>query len=270
VTIFVGLTGGIASGKSTVARLLESRGAIVVDADRVAHDLLAPGTPVHQAVVERFGPGILSPDGTIDRRALAATVFAPAASPTAAQSAPPNPADSREDQAARTDAASSAGGQVLTGSGSSGGPAAGTGTGSSGSQARIDLEAIIHPAVWREVAERVAEARDAERADGRLRVVVVDAPLIVESLPDRGASIGLQALIVVSARVEDQIERSLGLGRSADDVRARMAAQAPPAQKLAAADYVVDNRGTLEDLERSVDVLWTDLIARFGPDPSTR
>ena len=212
MTVFVGLTGGIASGKSTVARLLEARGAIVVDADHVAHDLLSPGTSVHRAVVERFGEGILSTDGTVDRRALAGAVFGA----TAVQGA------------------------------------------------RWELEAIVHPAVWQEVASQVDAARKAEEADGRLRVVVVDAPLIVETLPDRGRSIGLQALIVVAARVEDQIERSLGLGRSAEEVEARMAAQAPSAQKLAAADYVVDNRGTLDDLERSVDVLWTDLVERLG------
>jgi dephospho-CoA kinase len=212
VTVLVGLTGGIASGKSTVARLLEARGAIVVDADRVVHDLMRPGTDVHRAVVERFGESILSADGTIDRRALAGTVFGDSAAP----------------------------------------------------QARRELEAIIHPAVWREVARRAGAAREAEEADGRLRVIVVDAALIVETLADRGRAIGLQALIVVAARVEDQIERSLGLGRSAEEVEARMAAQAPSEQKLAAADYVVDNRGTLEDLERSVGVLWADLVERLG------
>jgi dephospho-CoA kinase len=210
VTVFVGITGGIASGKSTVARLLDARGAIVIDADRVTHELLRPGTAVHRAVVERFGESVLGDaGGAVDRRSLGALVFA---SP----------------------------------------------------EARRDLEAIVHPAVWREVAGRLEAARQAEQADGRLRVVVLDAPLIVETLPDRGRRIGLQALIVVAARVEDQMERSLGLGRSEQDVRARMAAQATQEHKLAVADYVVDNRGTLDELERSVDALWTDLVERLG------
>ena len=210
MTVFVGITGGIASGKSTVARLLEARGAIVIDADRVTHELLRPGTAVHRAVVERFGESVLGDaGGAVDRRSLGALVFA---SP----------------------------------------------------EARRDLEAIVHPAVWREVAGRLEAARQAEQADGRLRVVVLDAPLIVETLPDRGRRIGLQALIVVAARVEDQMERSLGLGRSERDVRARMAAQATQEHKLAVADYVVDNRGSLDELERSVDVLWTDLVERLG------
>ena len=71
-----GLTGGIASGKSTVARILEEFGAQVIDADRVGHELLRRPHPVHQQVVARFGQGILGPDGEIDRKLLGAMVFA--------------------------------------------------------------------------------------------------------------------------------------------------------------------------------------------------
>jgi dephospho-CoA kinase len=74
--LLVGLTGGIGSGKSTVARMLGSRGAIVLDADRLAREAVAPGTPGHEAVTARFGDAVLAPDGTIDRPALAALVFA--------------------------------------------------------------------------------------------------------------------------------------------------------------------------------------------------
>jgi dephospho-CoA kinase len=75
----IGLTGAIASGKSEVARLLAARGARVVDADRVAHDVYRPGSDGHVALLAAFGPRILAPDGAIDRRALAAVVFADAA-----------------------------------------------------------------------------------------------------------------------------------------------------------------------------------------------
>lgn len=71
----VGLTGGIGSGKSTVSALLAERGAEVVDADRVAREVVAPDGPAYQAVVDRFGPDVVAPDGTIDRPALAARVF---------------------------------------------------------------------------------------------------------------------------------------------------------------------------------------------------
>lgn len=72
----VGLTGGIGSGKSSVADLLVQRGAVLVDADRVARDVVAPGGPAYQPLIERFGPGIVAADGTIDRPALAALAFA--------------------------------------------------------------------------------------------------------------------------------------------------------------------------------------------------
>ena len=71
----IGLTGGIGSGKSTVARLLGDRGAHVVDADVLAREALAPGTPGLAAVAEAFGDGVLTPDGALDRQALAAVVF---------------------------------------------------------------------------------------------------------------------------------------------------------------------------------------------------
>ncbi|MFN3762027.1 MAG: dephospho-CoA kinase [Anaerolineae bacterium] len=71
----IGLTGNIATGKSTVARMLRDLGATVIDADRVAHEVMRAGTPIHQAVVEAFGPQVLRPDGEIDRARLGAMVF---------------------------------------------------------------------------------------------------------------------------------------------------------------------------------------------------
>ncbi len=72
----VGLTGGIGSGKSAVADLLVARGAQLIDADQVARDVVAPGGPAYQPLVDRFGSGIVAADGTIDRPALAAVAFA--------------------------------------------------------------------------------------------------------------------------------------------------------------------------------------------------
>jgi dephospho-CoA kinase len=71
----VGLTGGIGSGKSAVADLLVERGAVLIDADQVARGVVAPGGPAYQPLIDRFGPGIVAPDGTIDRPALAAVAF---------------------------------------------------------------------------------------------------------------------------------------------------------------------------------------------------
>jgi len=71
----IGLTGGIATGKTTVLRMLEKLGAETIDADRIAHQVIEPGGPAYQAVVEAFGPEILRPDGAIDRQKLGAMVF---------------------------------------------------------------------------------------------------------------------------------------------------------------------------------------------------
>src|SRR5687767_13860570 len=73
--ILIGLTGGIASGKSTVARLLEEKGAFVIDADRIGHEVMAPGGPAFEAVVARFGRDILTKDGAVDRSKLGPIVF---------------------------------------------------------------------------------------------------------------------------------------------------------------------------------------------------
>lgn len=72
----IGLTGGIASGKSTVARILERLGAVIIDADLLSREAVLPGTTAHNAIVSEFGPGILLPDANIDRKALGRIIFA--------------------------------------------------------------------------------------------------------------------------------------------------------------------------------------------------
>ena len=197
--LLVGLTGGIGSGKSTVARMLEARGAVVFDADAMAREAVEPGTAGHDAVVDRFGANVLGPGGELDREALASIVFA-------------DPA------------------------------------------ARRDLEAIVHPEVRRLLAE------GCEAYQGSDSVVVFSAPLLVET----GMHTAFEVLIVVSAPVQTQVERLLrDRAMSEEQVRARIAAQAPLEEKAAVADVVVDNDGTLEDLRDRVDRLWNDLRARL-------
>ena len=196
--LLVGLTGGIGSGKSTVARLLEKRGAVVFDADLLAREAVAPGTPGHAAVIERFGADVLAPGGELDREALASIVFA-------------DPS------------------------------------------ARRDLEQIVHPEVRRLFAEGSEAYRDTDR------VVVFSAPLLVES----GMHTAFEILVVVSATVATQIERLMRQrGMSEASIRARIDAQAPLEDKAAAADFIVDNEGTLDELESQVERLWNDLSAR--------
>lgn len=196
--LLVGLTGGIGSGKTTVARMLERRGAVVFDADVLARKAVEPGTPGFNAVVERFGASVLAPGGDLDREALASIVFA-------------DPA------------------------------------------ARRDLEAIVHPEVRRMFAEACEAYRDTDA------VIVFSAPLLVET----GMHTAFDVLIVVSATEGTQIERLMrGRGMSEEQIRARMAAQAPLEEKAAVADILIDNEGTLEELEAQVDRVWTDLRAR--------
>jgi dephospho-CoA kinase len=202
--LLVGLTGGIGSGKSTVARLLERRGAVVFDADALAREAVEPGTPGHDAVVERFGANVLAPGGELDREALASIVFA-------------DPA------------------------------------------ARRDLEAIVHPEVRRLFAEGCEAYRDTDR------VVVFSAPLLVET----GMHTAFEVLVLVSTPVEAQIERLLReRAMSEEQVRARIAAQAPLEEKAAVADVIVDNEGNLEDLEAQVDSLWDELRTRAAAMPA--
>lgn len=189
--VVLGLTGGIGSGKSTVSALLAERGAVVVDADAIVRDLQRPGMPVFEAMVERFGPGIVAADGTLDRPAVAALVF--------------------DDPAALA-----------------------------------DLNAIVHPAVGAEIARRLAEEAATDH------VVVLDVPLLVES-----GRAGLDGVVVVDVGPEVAVRRVVEhRGMPEADARARMRRQASREERLARADRVVDNSGTLDDLRRQVDDLW--------------
>ena len=189
--LLVGLTGGIGSGKSTASGLLAGKGARVIDADKIVREVQAPGTPVFRGMVERFGPGIVAADGTLDRQAVADIVF--------------------------TDA-----------------------------DALADLNAMVHPAVAAEIARRLEEAATTDD------VVILDVPLLVESGRD-----DLVALLVVDVDPELAIAR---LGEHPqfreDDARARIALQASREERRAHADRVIDNGGTLADLERQVDDAW--------------
>lgn len=192
----VGLTGGIGSGKSTVLEMLQRRGAIVIDADAIVHELQRPGTEVFDAMVEAFGEGIVAPDGTLDRPVVAAIVF------------------NDESELER-------------------------------------LNEIVHPAVGKEVLERLAAA-------GQDAIVVIDIPLLTENTRKERR---LEKVIVVDVSPETQVERAVARGASESDVRARIASQATRHERLALADHVIDNEGSLEALEAQVDELWSKLSA---------
>lgn len=130
---------------------------------------------------------------------------------------------------------------------------------------RARLESISHPGIYREIAKLIEQQRDS------VGLVVLDAPLLVETLKDRGRSLGLDALVVVNSGPADQIERMVAdRGMTTQEAEARIAAQTTAESRLAVADYVIDNRGSFEELEEAVGLLWDDLQGRFGgPKPSS-
>ena len=199
--IVLGVTGNIASGKSTVVRMLKAKGARHIDADLVYRELVGPGQPLLSRLVERFGPGIVAPDGSLDRRALGAIVFS-------------DPA------------------------------------------ALADLDAITHPAVIAEIDRRVAEIPAG--------VVVIDAVKLIES----GHADHCDVVWLVVAPPEAQVTRLMERNTlSRDEAMRRVAAQPPLAPKIARADRIIENAGTLEELRAQVDAAWRELVSGQPADP---
>lgn len=197
----IGLTGGIASGKSVAARVLAGLGIGIVDADQIAREIVAPGSDGLAAVVAAFGSEVLTAEGALDREKVAARVF-------------------REPEA------------------------------------RKILQAITHPRIAVRSAERLAALAATETP-----YVVYDAPLLVEV----GAHKGLDALIVIAAERDTQVARAVARdGMTRDEAERRIAAQLPLADKVAVADYVVNNDGTLEALEAAVHATHRRILERFG------
>jgi dephospho-CoA kinase len=198
----VGLTGGIGSGKSTVSARLAQLGAVVIDADLLAREVVTAGSDGLAAIVAEFGPDVLTPAGELDRTALGRLVFGDVA-------------------------------------------------------ARERLEAIVHPLVRRRAAEIEATAP----ADA---VVVHDIPLLVET----GQADRFDAIVVVD--VDEDVQRGrlmASRGMTEDQARARIGAQASRRQRLAFADHVLVNNGSVADLMTAVDALWRELRTGSGHRP---
>lgn len=193
----VGLTGGIAAGKSEVLRLLAQHGAVTIDADGLAREVVEPGTPGLQRIVDEFGRAMLTADGRLDREQLAEVVF--------------------------TD-----------------------------EPARRRLEGIVHPLVRARSEELESAAIEHDPA----AVVVHAIPLLVET----GQVDRFDAVIVVDVSPERQTERLMTLrGMSSEQAHSRVISQAKREERLAAADVVLHNDGSLQDLATQVDELWPDL-----------
>jgi len=193
----VGLTGGIGAGKSEVSRRLAAQGAIVIDADAIAREVVGPGTPGLEQVIAVFGPHMLRADGALDRERLGEVVFA-------------DPAKLAQ------------------------------------------LNGIVHPLV----GKRMTELETTADADA---IVVHDVPLIAEN----DLAPGYDVVVVVDTPPALQLDRLMKLrGMSEDQARARMAAQATRERRLAIAGFVIDNSGSLGELDRQVGDLWAELRRR--------
>ena len=201
----LGLTGGIASGKSVVGEMFVKLGAHLADADAVAHTLMRPGSAVYDEVVRRFGREILNPDGSINRPRLAEAAFGV----------------------------------------------------SGGAPPRVkELNEIVHPAVIAHENEWIKEIGDRDPK----AIAIVEAALILEA----GAADRFDRLIVVTCQPEQRILRyARRLGISEDAARAevtrRMAAQIPDEEKIKAADFVIDNSGSLDATEQQVQQVFAEL-----------
>lgn len=193
----IGLTGGIGSGKTTVASRLKTLGARIVDADKIAREIVEPGEPALAELAEAFD-GVLNADGTLNRAELARQAFA---TPEATEK----------------------------------------------------LNSITHPRIRERTLERFAQARTEA-----VPVLVYDMPLLIEN----GEYKKMDHVLVVDAADEIRIDRLVNSrGLDEDDARRRIAAQISREERLAAADSVVDNSGTRDQLLQQVDTFWEQVVA---------
>jgi len=202
----VGLTGGIASGKSIVGEMFVACGAHLIKADQIAHELMQPGQAVYEEVVRHFGAGILNPDGTVSRPKLAEAAFGE----------PDQRTPSRVDE----------------------------------------LNRIVHPAVIRRQESWMDEVG---QQDGHA-VAIVEAALILEA----GAGKRFDRLVVVTCRPEQRTQRfadrlKIDQETARNQVRRRMSAQLPDEEKIKAADYVIDNSGSLDATKKQVSEIYERL-----------
>ncbi len=198
----IGLTGGVASGKSAVAAILRELGATVISADAIAREIVEPGSAALEEIVTAFGREMLHPDGRLDRARLATHIFADTA-------------------------------------------------------ARARLNAITHP----RIRERLR--REVERLQAVLpsrAVIVLDIPLLLDTAARD--TFPIEGVIVVAADEAAQLERLRRRdGLNEEDGRRRLQAQRPLREKVAEADWLIDNSGTPAETRRQVEALWRRLIA---------
>lgn len=194
------LTGGIGSGKSTIASLFVEQGAFLVDADAISRSLMEPGEAVLARTVAEFGEHLLDEEGRLNRPTLARIVF-------------------------------------------------------NDEQARLRLNAIVHPAIRERAAQLVEQAQSEPGFSG---VVLEDIPLLVET----GDPSAFEGVVVVRTPLATRLQRLVSSrGMSEEDARARIAAQATDEQREAIATWIIDNGGSLEETTEQVRAVWQQMVA---------
>ena len=204
--LVLGLTGGIGAGKSTLAQLLKLKGAVVIDADEVAREVIAPTGSVWEKLVDRFGEDILFKDKTIDRKKLGSIVFF----------------DAKELRA---------------------------------------LNRLTHPAIRDAINKRLSRVKRGAAAG---QIIIVDAPLLAEA----GLVSSVDLVVVVSAPEEVRLERLRKQGLTVKEAKARIRSQTPDAKRQEFADYVLENEGTLKDLQGKAGKLWRYLQKKLSSSAS--
>jgi dephospho-CoA kinase len=204
----IGLTGGIATGKSLVGRMFAELGAHIIDADKIGHELMVPGKPVYDEVVKRFGSEILNDDKTVNRGKLAEIAF-----------------DQRRPRI-------------------------------------YELNSIVHPGVIQAYEKWMEEigAREPQA------IAILEAALLLEA----GLRRRFDRIIVVSCKPQQRIERwekrlNVDADAARKEVTRRMMAQAPDEAKIQAADYVIDNSGTVEETQKQVQQVYESLVLQARP-----
>lgn len=222
----IGLTGGIASGKSSVGRLLRSLGACVIDADEIARIVVEPGRPAYQKLVATFGPEIL--------QAASADHLAKSVSASTSTSTSQSGSQGVLASAAPIDRAKLAA-RVF-----------------SDPAARAQLNAITHPEIGKESAARMQDA-----LSNGAPLVVYEATLLVEN----ASYLGFDGLLVVDIPEDLQIARAISRGLPREQAEARLHAQTTRAARCAAANWIIDNRGDEANLRAQVEELYPSLVS---------
>jgi dephospho-CoA kinase len=198
MSLVVGVTGGIGSGKSAATHRFEELGITVVDADLASRLIMEPGKPALQAVAEHFGSRLILADGSLDRATLRTLVFAD-------------------------------------------------------EQQRHWLEQLTHPLIGQEIVAQLQASKSA--------YTILSSPLLLEA----GQNVLADCVIVVDVPPEVQLQRTIARDSNEESqVRRIMAAQLSREDRLAGADMIIDNAGSLAELQQQVDALHLQLLKRVS------